>query len=50
MILNLDNHTWEHQGNINKVKKCFDKEFQPYEIGLVSKGNKKIKIFNNLRW
>ena len=36
--------------NINKIKKCFSKEYKPYEIGFVSKNKKKIKSFNNLEW
>lgn len=34
MILNLDNHTWVHQGNINKVKKLIMEveEFQRIRI------------------
>ena len=34
MILNLDNHTWVHQGNINKVKKLIMEveEFQRTRI------------------
>mgnify|MGYP003126968886 FL=1 len=34
MIVNLDNHTWVHQGNINKVKKLIMEveEFQRIRI------------------
>ncbi len=37
--------------NINKVRKYFSKEFEPYEIGYVSKsGKKKINFFNSISW
>ena len=39
MILNLDNHTWVHQGNINKVKKLIMEveEFQRIRIEAMEK-------------
>jgi len=36
--------------NINKIKNCFSKEFQPYQIGYVAKEKVKIKSFNKLKW
>ena len=36
--------------NINKIKKIFSKEYQPYQIGVVSKGKLKIKTFGKLKW
>ena len=35
---------------IKRVKKIFTKEYQPYEIGFVSKSNKKIKTIGKLQW
>jgi len=36
--------------NINNIKKYFTKEYQPYEIGFISKSNKRIIIKNKLQW
>ena len=36
--------------NIKKIKKVFSKKFKPYEIGYVSKSNRKINISNSIRW
>ena len=36
--------------NINKIKKVFSREYTPYEIGFVKKGNKKINLFKNIEW
>tara|TARA_Y100000768_G_scaffold352236_1_gene303680 strand:- start:26877 stop:27893 length:1017 start_codon:yes stop_codon:yes gene_type:complete len=36
--------------NILKIKKLFPKKFMPYEIGYISKNNKKINLFESLRW
>ena len=36
--------------NVNKIKKCFTKEYKPYEIGFVSKDKIRIKSYNNLKW
>ena len=36
--------------NINKVKNIFSKNFQPYEIGFISKGKSKVKTFGKLQW
>ena len=35
---------------IIEVKKFFDKNFKPYEIGYISKSTKKIKLINKLKW
>jgi phosphoribosylformylglycinamidine cyclo-ligase len=36
--------------NIFKIKKVFPKKFKPYEIGFISKTNKKFILSNSLRW
>ena len=36
--------------NKDKIKKYFSKEFEPYEIGYISKERKKINIYNSLKW
>jgi len=36
--------------NVSKIKKIFSKEYQPYQIGFVSKGKSKIKTLGKLRW
>ena len=36
--------------NINKVKKYFSKEYEPYEIGCVSKNTKKLNLHNSISW
>ena len=36
--------------NINKVKKCFTKDYMPYEIGYVSEGFKKLNLYNSIKW
>ena len=36
--------------NINKIKKIFSKEYQPYEIGFISREKSKIKVFGKLQW
>ena len=36
--------------NLKKIRKCFSKSFTPYEIGYISKDNKKLNIFNKLKW
>jgi phosphoribosylformylglycinamidine cyclo-ligase len=36
--------------NIFKIKKVFSKQFIPYEIGFISKNNKKFNLFNSIRW
>ena len=36
--------------NVNKIKKIFSAEYQPYEIGFISKGNTKIKTVGKLLW
>ena len=35
---------------LNKVKKFFSKEYQPYIIGKVISGKKKIKIDGEIAW
>ena len=36
--------------NVSEVKKAFDKNYKPYEIGFVSKSGKKINLINSLEW
>ena len=36
--------------NIKRIKNFFSKEFEPYEIGYISKQNKKINFYNSLQW
>ena len=36
--------------NINKIKKIFSKEYQPYQIGFISKGKSKINVSGKLQW
>ncbi len=36
--------------NIKKIKSCFSKKFQPYEIGNISNNRKKVEIKNFLKW
>ena len=34
--------------DVNKIKKKFSKKYMPYEIGFISKGSEKLKLFNKL--
>ena len=36
--------------NINKIKKIFSKEYQPYQIGFISEGKSKINLSGELQW
>ncbi len=36
--------------NVSKIKKNFSKKYTPYEIGFISKSNKKVNLFNSLKW
>ena len=36
--------------NYKKIKKYFSKQFSPYEIGFISKNNRKLNLFNKLKW
>ena len=36
--------------NILKIKRFFPKKFTPYEIGYISKDQKKINLLNSLKW
>jgi len=36
--------------NVNRIKKIFTKEYQPYQIGFISKERLKIKTFGKLQW
>ena len=36
--------------NVKKIKRIFSKEYQPYQIGFLSKGKSKIKTFGKVQW
>ena len=36
--------------NIKKIKKIFSKDYQPYQIGFISKEKSKFKTFGKLQW
>jgi phosphoribosylaminoimidazole synthetase len=36
--------------NIKKIKKIFPKKFMPYEIGYISRHNKKLNLSKSLKW
>ena len=36
--------------NINKIKKYFNKDYMPYEIGYISQNVKKLNLFNSIKW
>ena len=36
--------------NLRKIKKFFNNEFEPYEIGYVSKDKKKCNLINKIKW
>ena len=36
--------------NLKKVKKYFTKDYMPYEIGHVSEKNKKLNLYNKIKW
>ena len=36
--------------NLQKVKKCFSRRFQPYVIGKISKNTKSVKINGKIKW
>ena len=38
------------KNKVKKIKRYFSKKFQPYEIGYVSKSNKKINFFKKIKW
>ena len=38
------------RNKISKIKKIFKKQFEPYEIGYVSKDKKRFNISNSIRW
>ena len=35
---------------VPELKKYFNKNFKPYEIGFISKSSKKINLFKNIKW
>ena len=39
-----------NQKNLSKVIKCFSKEFKPYIIGKITKGENKIKLNDKISW
>ena len=36
--------------NIGNIKRIFSKEYEPYEIGYISKEKSKFNIFGKLQW
>ena len=36
--------------NLKKIKNIFKKSFSPYEIGYITKGKKKLNLFNRIKW
>ena len=36
--------------NLEKIKKVFPKKYSPYEIGIITKKNKKVILKNDLKW
>ena len=36
--------------NLNKIGKYFSKDYKPYQIGYISKGVRKYKVFNSIKW
>ncbi|MDC3028696.1 AIR synthase-related protein, partial [Candidatus Pelagibacter sp.] len=39
-----------NQKNLDKIKKYFTKEYQPYVIGRILKGKKKVKLNGKINW
>ncbi len=39
-----------NKNNLKKIKKYFSKEYEPYEIGFISRSKKKVNLFNSLKW
>ena len=39
-----------HPKNLNKVKKFFTKEFQPYIVGKITLGKNKVKLNGKIDW
>ena len=38
------------QKNVSKVKKIFSKQYEPYEIGYISKNKERVKVINSIKW
>ena len=36
--------------NISKIKRVFNKKFQPYEIGFISKNKTQVNLINSIKW
>jgi phosphoribosylaminoimidazole (AIR) synthetase len=36
--------------NVDKITKIFSKEYQPYQIGFISKEKSKVKTLGKLQW
>ena len=36
--------------NKKNIKKIFDKDYQPYQIGFISREKSKVKTFGKLQW
>ena len=40
----------KNKKNINKIKKIFSSQYQPYQIGFLSKSKIKLKTVGKLKW
>ena len=38
------------KNNLEKIKNIFKKSFSPYEIGYITKGKKRLNLFNRIKW
>jgi len=38
------------QKNVSKVKKIFSKQYEPYEIGYISKNKERVNVINSIKW
>ena len=36
--------------NYKKIKRYFKNDYTPYIIGYISKSNKRLNLYNNLKW
>ena len=36
--------------NISRIKRVFNKKFQPYEIGFISKNKNQVNLINSIKW
>ena len=38
------------KNKVPRIKKYFNKKYQPYEIGFISKSQKRINLLKNIKW